>query len=187
MTGGSYSGRPLTANLIKSAQWNCYILKWLPYCGCSMLTTYSHVADFSDRSEANCRHGLVDYSLCCPPLRMWVPFKRSHRDRGVISACLMDADQPQINGQLQLCFIAHPQYGNSWRKHVGGFQPCRRAWRGWGGGTLCLRLTFLTSVEELKELNLPVTACSLRPADVASTALFLARANLDFISRQRLH
>lgn len=86
---------------------------------------------------------------------MSTSYKQSHRDTGVISACLMDADQPQINGQLQLCFIAHPQYGNSWRKQVGGLQACRRACRGGGGGTFCLRLTFLTSVEELKELDHP--------------------------------
>lgn len=41
---------------------------------------------------------------------------------------VMNPDQAQIHGSLQLRFTAQPQYGNSWRRQVGGSQASV-----WGG------------------------------------------------------
>lgn len=71
---------------------------------------------------------------------------------------VMNPDQAQIHGPLQLRFTAHPQYGNSWRRQVGGSQACRRGWWGEGGErSICPCLTFPTSAEELAELHRPTT------------------------------
>lgn len=61
---------------------------------------------------------------------------------------VMNPDQARIHGSLQLRFTAQPQYGNSWRRQVGGSQASV-----WGGRehSLCLRLTFPTSAEEPAE------------------------------------